>query len=159
MSAEELARETARWTKPRPNLERLGVYLGLLLGLGLSIRSGLKGWANIYLGNENYWSDLLWLIFAPLLLLCLGAIALWIRLRAVAQDFQGDLFPHSYRLIWIVLITQNFLAQLVTGPPTLWNEFVFSIYYLLLFILSGVIIHHFQTLRRTYEVRPRIDTQ
>src|SRR5205823_5412204 len=34
-------------------LERLGLHLGLLTGLGLSVRNGLKGWCNIYLGNEN----------------------------------------------------------------------------------------------------------
>src|SRR5262249_22574416 len=53
-----------------PNLERLGAYLGLLLGLGMSIRNGLKGWFNIYRGNENFWSEVLWRIAGPIMLLC-----------------------------------------------------------------------------------------
>jgi hypothetical protein len=46
--------------KGDPNLERLGVYLGLLMGLGLSLRNALKGWFNIYMGDEEYWSRTLW---------------------------------------------------------------------------------------------------
>jgi len=56
-------------------------------------------------------------------------------------------FPHAYRLGWIVLVTQNLIAQLVTGPPTVWNEMVFNIYYLLLFLVSAVILMHFQFMR------------
>ena len=128
----------------RPNLERFGAYFGLLLGLGLSIRSGLKGWANIYLGNEDYWSQVLWRIFRPSMLVCLVLMVIWIRMRPVPRSGQGDVFPHAYRLIWLVLITQNVLAQLVTGPFSEWNETVFNIYYVLLFLLSAVIVCHFQ---------------
>ncbi len=130
-----------------PNLERFGLYLGLLLGLGLSIRSGLKGWANIYLGNESFWSAVLWKVIGPLLILGFAAAALRIRARPLPAGFQGDGFPHAYRLIWLVLITQNLLAQLVTGPWSSWNEVVFSIYYLLLFAISAVIIHHCHCLK------------
>ena len=137
----------ARAIIARPNLERFGVYLGLLLGLGLSIRSGLKGWANIYLGNEDYWSGVLWRIMGPGMLVCLLALVIWIRIRPVARGLQGDVFPHAYGLIWFVLITQNVLAQLVTGPLTNWNEVAFSIYYLLLFIISAVIVCHFQFMK------------
>jgi len=64
----------------------------------------------------------------PLMLVGLVAIGAWIRLRPIPRGFKGDVFPHAYRLAWIVLITQNLIAQLVTGPPTVWNEMVFSIY-------------------------------
>ena len=46
-------------------LERLGLYLGLLTGLGLSIRNGLKGWFNIYVGDEDYWGRRLWDYLGP----------------------------------------------------------------------------------------------
>src|SRR4029079_18227383 len=40
-----------------PNIERFGLYVGLLAGLGLSIRNGLKGWFNIYCTNaDQYWT-------------------------------------------------------------------------------------------------------
>jgi hypothetical protein len=154
-----------RAARPRPNLERLGAYLGLLLGLGLSLRNGLKGWANIYLGNEKYWDRLLWQVMGPLLLLALVALLAWLWLRPLPGDpawklastsanraaapsaFSGDVFPHAYRLVWLVLLVQNLIAQLVTGPHKAWNETVFSFYYLLLFILSAVILHHFQFLK------------
>jgi hypothetical protein len=51
-------------------------------------------------------------------------------------------------LVWLVLITQNVIAQLVTGPGTVWNEMAFKIYYALLLIISGIIVHHFRELRR-----------
>jgi len=147
MSEQELARHAPHLGNEHPNLERLGAYLGLLLGLGLSIKSGLKGWANIYLGNEDYWNSVLWKIIGPLLVVGLALLVARIRFRPLPKDYPGDVFPHAYRLIWIVLITQNVLAQLVTGPPTVWNEMVFSLYYLLLFIISGVILHHLHSVK------------
>jgi len=147
MTEPERARHGPHVGNECPNLERLGAYLGLLLGLGLSIKSGLKGWANIYLGNENYWNGVLWKIIGPLLIIGTIILMARIRLRPLPRDFQGDAFPHAYRLIWLVLITQNVLAQLVTGPLTVWNERVFNIYYIFLFIISGVIVHRFRSLR------------
>jgi hypothetical protein len=126
-----------------PNVERFAAYAGLLFGLGLSLKNGLKGWANIYLGHEDYYNSILWRIIGPLILLSLIGIIIWIRSRSLPRGFQGDVFPHDYTLIWLVLILQNLIAQLVTGPLSSWNEAVFSIYYLILFLLSGVIIYHF----------------
>jgi hypothetical protein len=147
MSAESSLQLEALPASRAPNLERFGGYLGLLLGLGLSIKNGLKGWANLYLGNENYWNRILWMVIGPLLLAGVVALAAWIRLRPAPKNFHGDLFPHAYALIWLVLVTQNLIAQLVTGPRTAWNEMVFSFYYALLFILSAVILHHFHCLQ------------
>ena len=140
-----------------PNLERFGAYLGLLLGLGLSVRNGLKGWANIYLGNENYWdarplaghrsaapagaAGAARLDSAPA---CSGAR----KLHPGPGVPHGDVFPHAYRLVWLVLLVQNAIAQLITGPHSSWNETAFSLYYVLLFLLSAVILHHFSQLRR-----------
>jgi hypothetical protein len=148
MSKEQIERNAAYLGNQHPDLERFGAYLGLLVGLGLSIKSGLKGWANIYLGNEDYWNGILWKVIGPLLIL--GVLFLLVRLRRhpLARGFEGDVFPNAYRLIWLVLITQNILAQLVTGPLKSWNEVAFSLYYILLFIISGVIVHHYQCLKR-----------
>jgi hypothetical protein len=137
------------WTGETPVLrdERFGAYLGLLLGLGLSIKNGLKGWANIYLGREEYYNRILWLVLGPMLLVGLVALVVWIRFRPLPRGFQGDPFPHAYALIWLVMITQNLIAQLVTGPRVVWSEMVFSIYYAILFILSMVILHHFHCVK------------
>ena len=35
----------------------------------------------------------------------------------------------------------------VTGPLREWREMSFSIYYLLLFCISGLIVHHFQKMK------------
>lgn len=135
-------------TNPNPNLERFGAYLGLLLGLGLSVKNGLKGWANLYLGNEDYWNRVLWAIIGPVMLCSLGTLIIWIRNHRLPAGFAGDVFPHDYRLVWMVLITQNVVAQLVTGPYTLWNEMAFKIYYVLLLVISATIVHHFAHVRR-----------
>ena len=144
-----------------PNLERLGAYLGLLLGLGMSIRNGLKGWFNIYVGNERYWDRILWQIAGPLMLLALLAILVKILWRSLPRPRSagvqtvsspgvsaGDPFPHAYGLIWLVLIVQNIIAQLVTGPLSSWQEVAFSIYYVLLFFISAIIIYHFNSIKQ-----------
>ncbi len=59
------AQHGAAWSPYGPNLERWGACTGLILGLGLSIKNGLKGWANIYLGNEDYWNNVFMNIIAP----------------------------------------------------------------------------------------------
>jgi hypothetical protein len=109
----------------------------------MSIRNGLKGWFNIYKGNEEYWDGVLWNIAGPLMLLCLLVILARILLRPLPRNFQGDAFPRAYRLIWLVLIVQNVIAQLITGPLSSWQEVAFSIYYLLLFFISATILYHF----------------
>jgi hypothetical protein len=147
MAAQERMVDTTPPENAWPNLERFGAYLGLLLGLGLSIKNGLKGWANIYLGNEDYWNGVLWKAIGPLLVLGFVALVLRLRFHSLPRGFKGDVFPHAYRLIWLVLIIQNILAQLVTGPWSSWNEVVFSLYYLLLFAISAVIIHHYHCLQ------------
>ena len=131
-----------------PNLERFGLYLGLLFGLGISIRSGLKGWFNIYQGNEEYWSGVLWWILGPIYLVCLIGLCVWTLCRPLPRDFRGELFPHAAGLMWLVLIVQNILAQLVTGPLNQWNEMAFSIYYLLLFAITAVIVIHYTAMQR-----------
>jgi hypothetical protein len=143
-SQEERAHLETGWPAGNPNLERWGAYTGLVLGLGLSVKNGLKGWANIYLGNEAYWERIFWNVIGPLMLVCLVALVARLLFRPAPRGFQGDVFPHAYRLIWLVLITQNLIAQLITGPHTSWSEVAFSIYYVLLFFVSAVIIYHYQ---------------
>jgi hypothetical protein len=111
----------------------------VLFGLGFSLRNGLKGWCNIYLGREDYWGELLWRFVGPAILLGLAAVCGWILLRPLPRDFAGDRFPRANAILWGVLLFQNVIAQLVTGPPWQWNEFVFSLYYVLLFAITGLI--------------------
>ncbi len=148
LPAEEQARHSAELANVRPNLERFGAYLGLLLGLVLSIKNGFKGWLNIYVGKEDYWNGILWRGIGPLLVLGFVSLLFLIRSRPLPRNHDGDVFPHAHRLIWLVLITQNVLAQIVTGPLREWREMSFSIYYLLLLCISGLIIHHFQRMKR-----------
>jgi len=148
-----------------PNLERFGLYLGLLFGLGLSIRNGLKGWFNIYCekpdqywtrffldhfgvqGDENYWSRILWYYLGPSFLLLLMALVAWILWRPLPRKGRVNPFPHAYGLIWLVLIVQNVIALLITGPLTDRNELAFAIYYIVLFAVTAIITVHFQSLK------------
>ena len=127
---------------PHPNLERFGAYLGLIFGLGLSLKNGFKGWANIYLGNEAHWDQIAWRVMLTLMLLGLLAVLARIRWRLLPRGTEADVFPHAGRLIWLVLLIQNLIAQCVTGPLSSWNEAAFSSYYLLLFCISAVIVYH-----------------
>ena len=142
-----------------PNIERFGLYVGLLFGLGLSIRSGVKGWFNIYLGNEEYWSGVLWKICGPAMLLMFLLICWQAIARPLPRNTRGDRFPRAYGLMWLVLIVQNVLAQLITGPLTQWNEMAFSIYYVLLFAITAVIVIHYEFRRSSNEQLARLSAR
>jgi hypothetical protein len=47
-----------------------------------------------------------------------------------------------------VLLAQNVMAQVVTGPVfgpgASWNNFMFNLLYVLLFALTAVVVYHFQ---------------
>ena len=143
----EEERTCYRSSECEPNLERLGLYLGLLFGLGHSARSGFKGWCNIYLKNEEFWSNTLWMIMGPLFILAVLGIVLSILLKPLPRGFSGVLFPHSYEAIWLVLIVQNTLGLLVTGPLSNWHEMQFVFYYLQLFLLTAVIVAYYRLLK------------
>ncbi|MBX3412443.1 MAG: hypothetical protein KF708_07135 [Pirellulales bacterium] len=128
-----------------PTLERFGLYVGLLFGLGLSLRNGLKGWFNIYRGHEEYYSSLLWWILGPCFLVVLLALFWQALYRPLPRDQRGDLFPHAHGLMWLVLVVQNVLGQMITGPLHEWNEFAFNLYYVLLFLITAVIVVHYAT--------------
>jgi hypothetical protein len=128
-----------------PNLERLGVYLGILAGLCLSIYNGTNGFFKVYGDSaENGW---LWNYVGPVYFLLLLGVLSWILIRPLPRNFRGDLHPRAYGLVWLVLLVQNAIAQVVTGPPYVWKELAFSLYYLLLLTISGLIVFHLHTLR------------
>ena len=125
-------------------LERFAVHLGLLLGLGLSLKNGSRGWANKYLdGDEDMWGDLYWRYIGPAMLLLLVVIIALALMRRVMTPREGDPVPHAWAFIVVVLVVQNALAHLVTGPLTNWNEAMFNLYYVLLFFLSAAILYHY----------------
>jgi len=125
------------------DLAHWAVCLGTLLGLGLSIRNGVKGWFNIYRGDEDYWSAQLWKYAGPvyLALLIVAAVLLLVR-----RSRRG---PNAYAWVWLVLLVQNVIAQLITGPLTQWREAAFGIYYLLLFAISAVVVMHYRRVPET----------
>jgi hypothetical protein len=151
-SSFEKERQTSTPIAGDPSLERLGLSLGLLLGLGISLTQGVKGWFNIYKGEENYWDRLQWHYFGWMFLALLLAIGAKLLFRPLPSNLRGNLFPHAYGLMWLVLIVQNTIAQFITGPLTNWNEMAFSIYYALLFAITAVIVIHFHSLKTTDEV-------
>ena len=134
-----------------PNLQRWGAFLGLVYGLGLSVRKGIKGGANLYFGQENYWDGVCWNWIALAMLLGMLAGMVWILRTRKPRDFRGDVFPRAYGIFWLVLIAQNMLAQVVTGPimgsRASWIEFVFSMFYAVLFLLTAVIAYHCQFIK------------
>jgi hypothetical protein len=127
-----------------PNLERLAVYLGLLLGLGLSIKNGLRGWANIYPKlfpeGENYWGEAFWRVVGPLMLTCLFCLLVWQLIPTRLREVSEKPFPNAFWLMGLVLLVQNIIAQMITGPFGERRELHFSIYYLFLLMISGSII-------------------
>ncbi|HEV8071274.1 MAG TPA: hypothetical protein VGP76_26405 [Planctomycetaceae bacterium] len=137
-------------TTPRdgdPNVERLGLYLGLFAGLGLSIQYGLKGVLNTYGYDEKVWDRRLQQVLSPIYLVLLLGMAAWILVRSLPRNFRGQIFPHAAAAIWLVLFVQNAIAQAITGPLTHWQEVAFNIYYVLLFAITAVTVVHFQSLK------------
>jgi hypothetical protein len=125
-------------------LDRFAVQLGLLIGLGLSLKNGTRGWANKNLdGDEHMWGDLYWRYIGPAMLLMLVVIIALALVRRVMAPKEGDSVPHAWAFIVLVLVVQNALAQAVTGPLTDWNEAIFNLYYVLLFFLSAAILYHY----------------
>ncbi|CAN5145667.1 hypothetical protein BH10PLA2_BH10PLA2_06260 [soil metagenome] len=61
----------------------------------------------------------------------------------------SPLFPRAYAALWLVLIVQNVIAQLITGPLNQWNELAFSIYYVVLFLITAAIAVYFRLLKST----------
>lgn len=127
------------------NLQNFALSMGLLTGLGLSIRNGAKGWFNIYMGNEDYWSAVLWWIAGPALVAALFLLIRRTLNRLEASSCRTESKCYAVKAFWLVLIVQNVLGHLVTGPPSQWNEVVFNIYYLLLFLITVVITVHYQS--------------
>jgi hypothetical protein len=139
-----------------PSIERLGLHLGLLAGLGISIVYGMKGWFRIYKVDkehtEQYWLGVLWQRFGPALLVCLVLLLCLAVFQIAPRRSSVSHSRRAYGVIWLVLIVQNTIAQLVTGPLTQWNEVAFSIYYVLLFLITAVIVVHFHAMRRRLQL-------
>lgn len=133
-----------------PNLERWGLYFGLIYGLGWSIKCGLKGFANIYWTEqpEEYWDAKIALVAYPGMLALAVLAALWVRATPRTRDDLRDLFPHAGKIISLVIVVQNVLAQMVTGPHSSWTEMAFVVYYVFLMLISAVILWHTQRVRR-----------
>ncbi len=148
IGARESQNEASPWPVNGPILERWGAYTGLILGLGLSIKNGLKGWANIYLGNEGLWNDRFWLMAFPVMFILAIIVAMILLRRRPSQGLDTNVFPHAYALLWLVLIVQNVIAQLITGPFASWPEVAFKLYYALLFVISAVVVHHYYLFKK-----------
>jgi hypothetical protein len=158
VSNEERAKLGDLLKNRRPNLERFGVYLALVVGLGMLIKNGLKGWANIYIGHEDYWDGVFWDIAWPLMVLWMVVIVIRIRKTMLPPLYPRDVFPHAVLLMWVVLITQNGIAQLVTGSGSNWVELSFGVYYLVLFAISGLIVAHYHSVEKKAGQAPSIET-
>jgi hypothetical protein len=81
-------------------------------------------------------------------LLLAAGLVVTTRKRPKSAMKNEDLFPQAYALVWLVFITQNLIAQLVTGPYSVWNEMAFKIYYILLMAISAVILYHFHQVKK-----------
>ncbi len=150
--------DIAMWSSQGPNMERWALHTGLVLGLGLSVKNGLKGCMSLHTGRENmqHWNEVFLGIIGPLMILGLMGVSVWILCRPRAAGPRDDAFPRAYGLVWLVLLVQYTLAVLISAPLSDWNEAVFAIYYLLLFFIAAVIIHHFHVLKEYLE-KPRGD--
>jgi hypothetical protein len=105
------------------------------------------------------------------------ALAAWVVLKPRPRDFQGNVFPHALGLMWLVLIVQNVIAQLITGPggwglalfsvtkrfaphagvvpeDTLVSspvEMDFALYYGVLFLITAAIITYYHRMKARHE--------
>jgi hypothetical protein len=145
------SRSTTVANQEDPNLARWGLSLGLVYGLGLSLRKLLKGGSHLYLtdyGDEKYWDPACWKWVAAGMLVCLAAGTVWFLVRRLPSGFAGDLFPHAAGIFWLIMIVENIVAQVVTGPVVgphaRWDDFQFNLFYLVLFALTAAVTYHLQ---------------
>ena len=131
-----------------PNLERLGAYTGLLFGVLISVMNGLRGVAIVHNQDEEVWRGILTNTMGPLIFVCFALVVFRILSRPISRDSRSDVFPHAYLLVWCVVIVLNLIAQGITFQPSNWSEMAFSLYYLLLFSTTAVILYHFQCTKR-----------
>jgi hypothetical protein len=75
------------------------------------------------------------------------AIGFSVVVRPQPRNLRGNVFPHAYGWIWLVLIVQNVIAQLITTSPNDFVEMIFGLYYMLLFFIEAAIIVHYQSLK------------
>jgi hypothetical protein len=80
----------------------------------------------------------------------LVAILISFFLRARSQK-PTPVFPHAPFLITLVLVVQNIIAQMITGPLSEIRELHFNIYYLILLAISASILFYFHRRRRGAE--------
>ena len=109
----------------------------------MSLKNGTRGWANIYLGDEDLWGQVYWRYIGPGMLIVLVAVILLAIAQRVLSRAEGNRVPHAFALIVLVLIHQNIIAHFITGPPTNWSEVVFNIYYVLLSLITATIFYHY----------------
>ena len=132
-----------------PNLERFGTYSGVLFGVLLSLMNGIRGVSVIYKQNEDEWRTFLWNTMGPLMLMSFLVVVLYILMRPLPRDTRGDVFPHAAVCVWFVIVVQNLIAQGITGPLSQWNETIFNIYYVLLFLITAPILIHYGYTKRS----------
>ncbi len=84
--------------KPTPRTERIILFLTVFLALMLSLRNGLKGCANIYWGNQEYWSNVLWIIFIPIIIAGIFLIVRYAKRSSDDPQLLNNPFP-KYPLI------------------------------------------------------------
>src|SRR6267154_238644 len=114
----------------------------------------MKGATNIYFSDENYWDAVFWNWISVGMLICLVIGMAVFLLRRIPWAVRTDAFPRAHRIIWLVLIAENVLAQVVTGPVlgprASWIEASFSLFYIVLFVASAVIVFHYQFIKSVH---------
>src|SRR5271157_2467018 len=123
-----------------PNYEQFWMYATLIVGLGWAINNGVKGFDNIYFGNDN---SLTQPTFFPVVIV--GALLiiytyLSIRKNPIQRGEQRDPMPKYITFFCIIFFTTRALGLMVTQPLTAWPEFAFFMYYIILAVFSMVIL-------------------
>lgn len=122
-----------------PGLARWAVLSTVALGLAVNLCNGLSGFANIYGGDKDLWSDRLWRVIGSAMVVTLVYLS-WRLVRRPLPRGGRDAFPDESRIVWSVLIVQLGIGLLVTGPLTDGREAAFAAWYLALFGVTAAIV-------------------
>ena len=137
-----------RPTDDDPNLEWMGMWLGVLLGLGVSIKHGMDGLLRVHLakfsGLQSFWNPASGKILIAAMLMGTAVLTIQALRRSLRRGDRREPFPNAARIVWLVIIVQNVIAVMVTGPFTSWRQVLYLIFYFLLFVISALIIWHYQ---------------
>ena len=104
---------------------------------------GVKGWGNIYYGNERMWNNGAWAVIGPIMAILMIVAAIWLLPSYRPGSPDTVAFPAQLATDLGGSYLSKRDCAMHYRPPYEWSEVAFDMYYLLLFFTTMPIVYHF----------------